>query len=90
MIISTNNKDGLDLYWNKKYIGQAYKETSGHYVFQLKNIRHQSVNSYLNSNSLREIATKLDELNKDWHAKIWDEFIKKQTGETLEDFINRH
>lgn len=59
---------GMNLYWgNDQYIGYAYKEVDGYYVFVFGK-GEGSWSDY----ALREIADKLTELNKDW-----DEIIKK-------------
>ncbi len=70
-LISTEDDGGkVNFYWaaNKKYIGYAYKEVDGYYVFQF-----DSPNGCISDHTLQAIADKLFALNKGW-----DEYLKDQ------------
>lgn len=67
-------------YFNEIYLGYAYQEIDGLYVFVFKASDEGSWSGY----ALRWIADKLDELNKDWNKNI-EEYFAKTKSNALED-----
>lgn len=65
-LIIKQNEGKLDFFWaNLKYLGYAYQEVDGFYVFQFN-----SKDGVWSDYALREITDKLFELNKDWAEQI--------------------
>ena len=54
------------MYFNKIYLGDVIQDESGFYNFFFSNDNK----GYWTSHSLRLIAEKLDELNKEWNDEI--------------------
>lgn len=71
----TTKEDGgkVNFYWNdKKYLGYAYREVDGLYVFQFDSPDQGVWGDY----ALREISDKLYEMNEDFRAHL-DEYFRK-------------
>lgn len=61
----------INFYWeNNVYMGYAYKEVDGYYVFILEG----KSGGFLESHVLRSIANKLDEINQLWDDQIQEYF----------------
>lgn len=70
MITTIEEDNVIDFFFeNGKYLGYAYKEVDGYYVFEST----MNSNGFWTSHSLRLVADKLDEVNKEW-----DEQVKQQ------------
>lgn len=61
-----NNGSRKDFYFKNKYLGFAYREIGGHYVFVFSKLDSGAWSDY----SLRWIAERLTELNKEWDDHI--------------------
>jgi len=59
---------------SNKYIGYAYMEVDGYYVFVFSEPCDGSWSDY----ALLEIGMKLKELNKEWDEKVKSEFSSKK------------
>jgi hypothetical protein len=66
MITTIEDGNAIDFFFDsKKYLGYAYREADGYYVFE-----NALQNGFFTSYSLRMIADKLDELNKEWDEQV--------------------
>lgn len=61
-----DNGSRKDFCFKNKYLGFAYRETSGYYVFVFSKSDSGAWSDY----SLRWIAERLTELNKEWEGSI--------------------
>jgi hypothetical protein len=75
-MIITEEQEGKILFkWdNGVYLGYAYKEVDGYYVFVFGN----NFGGFWSDYSLREIANKLTELNLEWDKHINNYFNQQQ------------
>jgi len=69
---TTSNTPSYHFYFNNKYLGDAEQDESGFYSFWID----KSNNGCWTSYSLKLIAGKLDELNKEWNSKILNSLNK--------------
>ena len=73
----TYKKISDSIYWavfqNNAVFGEIYKEVDGYFYFQPNNKLTGCVPAHI----LREVADKMDELNKSWNEQIDDYFDKK-------------
>lgn len=68
MITTIESGNVIDFFFeNGKYLGYAYREVDGYYVFQSSLSQRYG---FWTSYSLRMIADKLDELNKEWDEQL--------------------
>ena len=63
---TTSDRQSYHFYFNTVYLGDAERDESGFYNFWFSN----DDKGYWTSHSLRLIANKLDELNKEWNDYI--------------------
>lgn len=77
MITTKEDKGIVNFYWdNGKYLGFAYLEVDGYYVFQFA-----KGDGFWSEHGLRAIAGKLTEMNKAWNDKVNEYFSNKNDTE---------
>lgn len=64
---TTTDYPSYHIYYNDVFLGATYQDESGYFNFY-----HNNNTGYWSAHSLRLIADKLDELNKEW-----DDYIKQ-------------